>query len=39
MDAIARADLYDCIRLISWVLLTAASGDYASTAALVFFMY
>lgn len=36
MDAIATANLYDCIRLISWVLVTAASGDYASTAALSF---
>lgn len=37
MDAIATASLYDCIRLISWVLVTAASGDYASTTAFSFY--
>lgn len=38
MDAIATDSLYDCIRLISWVLVTAASGDYASTAAFFFYV-
>lgn len=38
MDVIAAAHLYDCIRLISWALVTAASGDYACTAAFSFYV-
>lgn len=38
MDAIPTDSLYDSIRLISWVLVTAASGDYASTAAFSFYV-
>lgn len=38
MDAIATASLYDCIRFISWLLVTAVSSDCASTAAFSFYV-